>query len=183
VAEDGPNKLFLREIRLGDKTDKLSLGSESFVPLKAFLEKDAWQFHEENIAKTFVYVDSSETGARVYGYVSLTCSAIELEDEQKPTNPQRAANYSAYPAVKIVRLAIDKSKRGQGYGKQLLDWAIAHVTDKIMPNVGCRFLIVDSKKESIGFYEKSGFTLVDSEANKAAVNPMMFIDLHLLNNS
>lgn len=181
MAEDGP-KLFLREIRLGDKTNKLSLGGESFVPLKIFLEKDAWQFHEENIAKTFVYVDSIDTVARVYGYVSLSCSAIELEDEQKLKNPARVNNYSAYPAVKIVRLAIDKSIRHQGYGKQLLDWSIAHVTDKIIPSVGCRFLIVDSKQESIRFYEKSGFTLVNSEENRDADNPMMFIDLHLLNN-
>lgn len=108
MAENAP-KLFLREIQLGDKANKLSLGSESFVPLKTFLKKDAWQFHEENIAKTFVLVDSIEAGARIYGYVSLTCSAVELEDGQKPTNPVRASNYSAYPAVKIVRLAVDKS--------------------------------------------------------------------------
>ena len=70
MSEDVP-KLFLREILLGDKANKLSLGAESFVPLKTFLEKDAWQFHEENIAKTFVLVDSIEAGARIYGYVSL----------------------------------------------------------------------------------------------------------------
>lgn len=180
MVEDAP-KLFLREIQLGDKTDKISLGDAEFVPLKAFLEKDAWQFHEENIAKTFVLVDRTEAGACIYGYVSLTCSVVELEDGQKPANPARANNYPAYPAVKIVRLAVDKSMRGHGYGKQLLDFSIANVTDKIMPNVGCRFLIVDSKKKSIGFYEKSGFTLVDSAVNKAAKNPMMFIDLHLLN--
>lgn len=182
MAEDVP-KLFLREIQLGDKTNKLSLGSESFVPLKTFLEKDAWQFHEENIAKTFVLVDSIEAGARIYGYVSLTCSAVELEDGQKPTSPARANNYPAYPAVKIVRLAVDKSMRGHGYGKQLLDFAIANVTDKIMPNVGCRFLIVDSKQDSIKFYEKLGFILVNSEENREADNPMMFIDLHLLSSN
>lgn len=174
-------KLFLREIQLSDNTKKLSLGDENFVPLKIFLEKDAWQFHEENISKTFVLVDSIHPGARIHGYVSLTCNAIELEDGQKPTNPVRANTYPAYPAVKIVRLAVDKTIRGHGYGKQLLDFAIAHVTDKVMPNVGCRFLIVDSKQESIKFYEKSGFILVNSEDNRTAENPMMFIDLHLIN--
>lgn len=178
--EEGGPKLFLREIQLGDKANRLSLGSESFIPLKIFLEKDAWQFHEENIAKTFVLVDAIEAGARIYGYISLTCSAVELEDGQKPINPVRASHYPTYPAVKIVRLAVDKSIRGHGYGKQLLDFSIANVIDKIMPNVGCRFLIVDSKRESLKFYQKSGFNLVHSEENRKADNPMMFIDLHLL---
>lgn len=181
MAEDNP--LILREIMLGDKTDKLSLGHQNFVPLKTFLEKDAWQFHEENIAKTFVLVDCVNAGARIYGYITLTCSAVELEDDQRPANPARASRYPAYPSVKIARLATDTSIRGKGYGKQLLDFAIAHVADKIMPNVGCRFLILDSKQESIRFYEKAGFTLVNSVNNKDEQNPMMFIDLHLINNN
>jgi len=173
-------ELFLREIRLGDDTKKLSLGNEAYTPLKTFLKKDAWQFHEENIAKTYVYVDSMESGARIFGYISIICSAIELCDGQRPEEPVRANAYPAYPAVKIVRLAIDKSIRGNKFGEQVIDWVIAHVIDNIMPHVGCRFLIVDSKQESIGFYEKCGFTLVDSETNRLAANPMMFIDLHML---
>lgn len=181
MTED--NSLILREIMLGDKTDKLSLGNQSFIPLKIFLEKDAWQFHEENIAKTFVLVDSANAGARIYGYITLTCSAIELEDGQRPAHPARASRYPAYPSVKIARLAIDVCMRGSGYGKQLIDFAIAHVTDKIMLHVGCRFLIVDSKQESIKFYEKAGFMLVNSDNNKNSENPMMYIDLHLFNNN
>ena len=94
--------------------------------------------------------------------------------------PSRVNKYPVYPAVKIVRLAIDKAIQGNGYGEELIAWTIAHVIDKILPNAGCRFLIVDSKPESVGFYEKSGFILVDSDANKQADSPMMFIDLHLL---
>lgn len=55
--------------------------------------------------------------------------------------------------------------------------------DEIIPNVGCRFLIVDSKRESIKFYEKLGYTLVNSKENREADNPMMFIDLHLLSSN
>lgn len=179
MAEERP-QIFLREIRSTDNTKLLSLGHANFAGLKTFLKKDAWQFHQENIAKTFVYVDSNDDGARIYGYVSLTCSSIELEDGQKPEEPVRANGYPAHPAVKIVRLAIDKTIQRMGFGEQLMDWTIAHVTDQIMPKVGCRYLIVDSKKESIAFYEKSGFILVNSEVNRAAEHPMMFIDLHLL---
>lgn len=69
--------------------------------------------------------------------------------------------------------------QNMGLGQQLLDWAIAHVTDQIMSNVGCRYLIVDSKQESIRFYEKNGFILVESSKDEKF--PMMYIDLHQLN--
>ena len=46
-----------------------------------------------------------------------------------------------------------------------------------MPHVGCRFLTVDSKQQSIKFYEKRGFRLLDTEHNKQQENPVMFIDL------
>ncbi len=172
--------LFLREIQLGDVLGKFSAGKEQFAPLKMFLIKDAWKFHEENIAKTFVLTDAKEAPGRVYAYITITCSAIELEEEQRPAEPARASKYPTYPAVKIARLAVDSAMRRCGLGGQLIAWAIAHVKDKIMPHAGCRFLIVDSKQESISFYEKFGFMLVDSEDNKQANNPMMFIDLHLL---
>ncbi len=46
-----------------------------------------------------------------------------------------------------------------------------------MPEVGRRFLIVDSKRTAVPFYESSGFTVIDSDSNKARDNPIMFLDL------
>lgn len=180
MSETETPELFLREIQLGDKTKPLSLGDEAFNALKMFLRQDAWRFHEENIVKTYVYVDSVDQGARIWGFVSLMCSSIELEESQRLEEPAGASAYDVFPAIKIARLAVDKRLRGKGYGKSLMDYTIAFVTDKIMPHVGCRFLIVDSKKESISFYEKCGFILVDSDEDEDDETKMMFIDLHLL---
>jgi hypothetical protein len=52
-----------------------------------------------------------------------------------------------------------------------MDWCLC-------PAVGCRFVIVDSKKSSVGFYEKQGFTLIDTKENRGRSEPVMFIDLH-----
>jgi len=38
-------------------------------------------------------------------------------------------------------------------------------------------MVVDAKKKSVPFYEKRGFTLLDTEANKKLDAPVMFIDL------
>jgi hypothetical protein len=59
----------------------------------------------------------------------------------------------------------------------LVALAVAIVTDRIMPNVGCRFVIVDSHKDAVEFYKGRGFTLLDTEANKDAAHPLMFLDV------
>jgi hypothetical protein len=61
--------------------------------------------------------------------------------------------------------------------------AIALVTEKVMPYVGCRFLIVDSHTSAVDFYKARGFTLLDTEENKASAHPMMFLDVGKLQES
>ncbi len=49
-----------------------------------------------------------------------------------------------------------------------------------MPTAGCRFVILDAKSKSISFYQKIGFRLLDTEANKTKEMPLMFLDLRSL---
>lgn len=51
------------------------------------------------------------------------------------------------------------------------------VKDATAPNVGCRFIVVDSKQPAVKFYERLGFTLLDTAANKASEQPMMYPDI------
>ncbi len=165
----------LRPIQEGDILNRLSLGKESYTPLKIFLRKAALNFHQNNVAKTYVMADET---ARVWGYVTLMNSEIILNENQKPEELYDPTRYEAFPAVKIARLAIDKSMQGQGYGKDMLEWVITLVRDKISPFVGCRFLVVDAKQDSISFYQKSGFNLLDIEAMDD--HPPMFLDLDMI---
>lgn len=171
--------LVFRPIQERDITNKISTGSHESLPLKNFLKNEALSFHESNIVKTYVLADKN---CRVWGYISLMTSEISLNEDQKPTENPRSIIYKSFPAVKIARLLIDKSMRLKGYGKQMLDWAINHVTLTIMPHVGCRFLAVDAKKDSILFYKKNGFTILNSSDNLMDNRPLMFIDLHKLQN-
>jgi GNAT superfamily N-acetyltransferase len=167
------NRLQLRPIQPKDNLSKLSLGSENFTPLKIFLRKAALNFHQYNIAKTYVLADDA---ARVWGYVTLLNSEIILNETQRPQEIYESSRYETFPAIKIARLAIDKTLQGQGYGKFFLEWSITLVRDKISPHVGCRFLVVDAKQDSVTFYEKAGFSLFNAEIPDE--HPLMFLDLY-----
>jgi GNAT superfamily N-acetyltransferase len=163
----------LRPIHENDNLSKLSLGKENLTPLKIFLKKAALNFHQNNIAKTYVLADNT---ARVWGYITLMSSEIILNENQRPQEIYASARYEAFPAVKIARLAIDKTLQGQGYGKKLLDWTITLARDKISSQIGCRFLVVDAKQDSILFYKKVGFSLFNIAVPDE--HPLMFLDLY-----
>lgn len=174
---DISDNYILRPIQPDDDTKKLSLGDVNFLPLKTFLQKNALDFHYGEIAKTYVLVDQKIMPNRIWGYITLMNSEIVLNEGQRPQEPSASAKYEAFPAVKIARLAIDKTLQGQGFGRMILDWSISHIKLAIMPNVGCRFMVVDAKRGSIPFYEKGGFTLLNTELNHSDEHPLMFIDL------
>ena len=169
--------LTIRELRQQDKSNRLSLGQPEYAPLKAFLKKAALEFHNDNVAKTYVLIDQAAP-PRIWGYITLMCSEITLNGLKRLGESKNYKHYDTFPAIKLARLAIDKSLQGQGYGALLVNTAIAIAKDYIMPNVGCRFFTVDSKHGAISFYEKVGFTLLDSQENQKSQNPLLFLDLH-----
>lgn len=163
----------LREISPDDNVSGLSFGDADFAVLKSFLKREAKIHHSENASKTYVFVDS-ETTKKVIAYITLTCSQIQLG---KPPPGLDGYKYPDYPAIKIARLGVNQGHQGLGLGGQLVSLALAVAKTKVMPHVGCRFLIVDSKKKSVSFYDKCGFTQLDTETNRRKNNPLMFIDL------
>ncbi|WP_081784698.1 GNAT family N-acetyltransferase [Nitratireductor aquibiodomus] len=167
--------LELRAIEPGDKVTGLSLGDPDFQPLKTFLQRDAKGYHAQNLAKTYAFFDEN---AKIVGYITLICAEITTERKEDLPAPDLTYNYKSYPAVKIARLAVDKRFRGNDLGKSLVHFALGMIKEAICPIVGCRFAVVDSKQKSIKFYEKCGFTLVDTVSNRDRPEPIMFLDLH-----
>lgn len=167
----------VRKLRREDNVAKLSLGHENFAPLKSFLRKDAKAFERDSLART--YAAFIEGAGEVIAYVTIICGEIVIEDEKQLEHPEDVNfRYSHYPALKIARLATDRRFRGYGLGQSLVELSLGIAHEFICPNVGCRFIVVDAKKESVGFYEKCGFTIIDTEANLQREEPVMFIDLH-----
>ncbi|HEV2614517.1 MAG TPA: hypothetical protein VGV92_07390 [Gammaproteobacteria bacterium] len=110
------NNFFVEQITKLHDVSKFSLGNPSFTPLKIFLKRNAFDFHQHEIAKTFVLINPEHSANRVWGYVSLLTSEILLSKHQRPMETPAASKYNSYPAAKVARLAVDKNVQGQGLG-------------------------------------------------------------------
>ena len=137
--------------------------------LNAFLKEDAFKNQEELISKTYLCYHFDQ----LVGYITLTTDIIKKEEVQGEEGID--VPYKEYPAIKIARLAVDKKYEQRGVGGFLLLVAAGKAL-KISDEVGCRFITVDSKKDSIRFYEKrGGFELVKKHKNRTY--PTMYLDI------
>lgn len=168
-------------IRLLDPSDSTSgfkTGDPAAQPLKSFLQNQAHEFHQHNIAKTYVAIGATGAAAdKLLGFVTLIASEIDIRGGYVVDDPVHANRYASLPAIKLARLAVDSRFRGFRIGEALVDFSLAVVVENVLPNVGCRFLVTDAKQPAVAFYEKMGFTLLDTDDNRERENPVMFIDL------
>lgn len=137
--------------------------------LNEFLKEDALENQKELVNKTFLCYRFKQ----LVGYITFTTDIIEKEEVQKEGRIR--VPYKEYPAIKIARLATDKRYERRGVGTFLLLAAVGKAL-KMSDYVGCRFITVDSKQDSIGFYEKRGrFELAKKQKNKPY--PTMYLDI------
>lgn len=176
VDREASEEFVLRSIRAGDSVAGLSLGDETFTPLKTFVRKHAVLYETHSLARTYGAF-SSRFESKLLGYITIVCGEVEVKGNVSILSEPIDYLYKSYPAIKIARLAVDKRQRGKGLGKSLVNLALGIATDIICPAVGCRFAVVDSKQEAVDFYQKCGFTLLDTDENKTRETPVLFIDL------
>ena len=136
--------------------------------LNDFLKEDALKNQKELISTTYLCCHSNQ----LVGYVTFTTDIIRKKDVHEEERIE--VPYKEYPAIKIARLATDREYEKKGVGTFLLLTAIGMAHD-ISKKVGCRFIIVDSKQESIEFYEKHGFKLVKKYERDD--HPTMYLDI------
>ena len=164
----------IRPILDSDKVNSFKSGDALYAPLKSFLKNQACHFQASHVAQTYVAVGDNDV---VFGYVTLTCSEVDLRNGYSLEDCERANDYDSLPAVKIARLAVDSRYRGNDIGENLIARVLSVAIMNISPVVGCRFIIADAKQEAIGFYLKQGFLLLDTEENKGRSEPIVFFDL------
>jgi len=165
---------YIRKLEAADSVQNFKMGHPSFSPLKTFLQKQAKQFQQASIAQTYVAITGDKT---IMGFVTLTCSEIDLKNGYDLADCSQANHYEFLPAVKIARLAVDTRYRSSGIGSTLVDYAVAMIQDTVAENIGCRFVVTDAKSEAVNFYQKQGFVLLDSEGNQSTEHHLMFLDL------
>lgn len=173
-----------RPLQADDRVTGLSLGSAEFTPLKTYLQKHARDHQRASLARTYVALDDDDPSRLLLGYVTLVAGEIAVSLGDAPLLDGEAEGvsfpYLHYPAIKIARLAVDKRARGRSIGRDLVSLAVAITKLEVAPAVGCRFLVTDAKSQSVPFYLKCGFTLLDTAANTSRSEQVMFIDIHKL---
>jgi GNAT superfamily N-acetyltransferase len=169
-------RLELTPLQSSDRVTGLKCGDGKFVALKTFLEKHAREYEKQSLGRTYVMRQEGED--RILGYITLVCGEVVTDGKALIAGVEY--NYGTYPAVKIARLFVDNRVRNAGLniGTKLVDHALGATKDKICPTAGCRFVMVDAKKDSIGFYVKKGFTMLDTPENRNREEPVMFVDLY-----
>ena len=174
MAEESSEDFELRLVGPGDKVTGLSLGHEDFTPLKTFVQKHSKAYAEQMLATTYGVFSPT----KLVGYVTLVCGEVASENPNTLGGTGDAEyKYKHFPAVKIARLAVDRRYRGTGMGRHLVEFSLGVAKQVVAATVGCRFVVLDAKKQSVAFYERCGFRLIDTDENRARSEPVMFIDL------
>lgn len=132
--------------------------------LNDFIKNDARREQECMLSRTYLF--SYEYG--VIGFVSLSADSVSAprlrsDDLVRKTGSSKPL-YSDLPCILIGRLAVVERYERQGIGTNILNWAVGLITNVVCKSVGCRYITVDPKTESLDLYIKSrlGFTQMEA---------------------
>jgi predicted GNAT family N-acyltransferase len=150
--------------------------------LNDFLFSKAKFYSAELLATTYLLEKNDATMA----YYSVFNDSLTIEESDfnsktafkkflsnLVTHPKR--HLKNIPAIKIGRLAVSADEKGQGIGKKIIDFIISFCIDH-NTNCACKLITVDAYEDSLGFYEKMGFTFL-SDRDKGKDTRQMYIDL------
>ena len=124
--------------------------------LQAFLIEDALHHQQQNISVTFLWFHQDQ----LVSYISLLTDRILLKADFKAFFAYNRINYNTLPALKVGRLCVDDRYIRRGLGRLMIYFAVEKAREISKNSAGCRFITVDSKRNSLGFYEKLGFTVL-----------------------
>ena len=145
--------------------------------LKAFLVEDALKNQQLSISTTYLWF-YSPTG-ELAAYISLLNDSLRIrETELEKLFVEKGILYKSLPALKIGRLCVDNRFAGRGIGTIITNSSMA-IAVLISEIVGCRFVVLDSKKEAVNFYSKLGFKTLRKEDKE--ITPMYFDLMNVMN--
>ncbi len=141
---------------------------------ETFLKEKAIHLEELCITKTFVLIHK-ETKELV-GYFSLSADTVRLTIDEKVGSNLETVDFMTLPALKLGKLAINKSlsekAQRKGYGSFVLDIATTYAFEMLNNGVACRFVTVDADIEynpdTPEFYKKNGFVVNQARKRKAS---------------
>ncbi len=130
--------------------DRAAFNSAS-EPLNRYLREQVTQDIRRRVAACFVALADEK---RIAGYYTLASAGLLLADLPASTG-KKLPRYPTVPAVRMGRLAVDQTFKGQGLGGALLADALDRSTRS---EIAAFALMVDAKDEAAAaFYRHHGF--------------------------
>jgi ribosomal protein S18 acetylase RimI-like enzyme len=134
-----------------------------------YLTEDALKSQNDHIALTWLLREQAT--AKIAAYMSLIADAIKLSASEKEFHNLNYP-FKTIPAMKIAKLAVDRSFTGKfkGIGSLMITTAETFARACNTIHLAYRFLTVDADIENnesvLTFYEKNGFILNSEMNNK-----------------
>lgn len=119
-------------------------------------------------------------GTRIIGYAAVAAGALRVSE--LPEDIARLLPRYPAPVLHLARLAVDRRAQNAGIGTELLSTTV-DIALEMRARVGCVGILVDSKPESVAFYEARGFrrlSVVSRIAGAGAPPVRLFCDLRHL---
>lgn len=130
---------------------KFDCGTDS---LDRYLRTQASQDVAKRVAATFILTEPPSRIA--LGFYILAASSVFLQ-ELPPATIRRLPKYPKVPVILLGRLAVDRTRRGLGYGEMLLLDALVRSL-AASATIGAAAVIVDAKDDAARqFYAHFGF--------------------------
>ena len=139
--------------------------------LNSYFKKDARENEDELISKN--YFLTAKTDKLPLVGISISNAGITANNDLDMVMLSSCI-YRTYPAVRIGRLATHKDHRRKDLGATMIFLMQTWFTHA--NKTGCRFLIVDSRKEIIEFYKKNRFVELPG-TKKDSDTELLYCDL------
>lgn len=139
-----------------------------------FLMQKAIPLDNLAVTKTFVMIHNETK--ELIGYFSLAADTVKLTLDEKVETDLETVDFMSLPALKLGKLAINKSlsesSMRKGYGSFVLDIVDTYAYEMLENGVACRFVTVDADIEynadTPEFYTKNGFVVNQSRKRRAS---------------
>jgi len=152
----------IRALREGDDRAQFQSGDPD---LDRFFHKFAGQNQFRHyVGVTYVAVEDR----RVIGFATVAPGHVEIDG--LPSAARRKLPRYPLPVLRLARLAVGRSPRGEGLGAQLLRFVL-ELALRMANDYGCVGVIVDAKPDAVDFHGKYGFVPVEAIEGQAAARP------------
>lgn len=165
------------EIRALREADDRSSFRSGDADLDRFFHKFAGQNQfRHHLGVTYVALEAGN----VLGFATVAAAHVEIDD--LPLAARRTLPRYPLPVLRLARLAVDESGRGQGLGLQLLRFVL-RLALQMADDYGCVGVVVDAKPDAETFYAKYGFIAVETVEGRSDARPAptpMFLSIRAI---